>query len=98
MSGLDKFTIDLPYYLAANNTSLPDVSQVICFAYTVTPENSEYYTTTVTLAYKFEFLYCDAVFVEEELIEYTYQIQNTTLEILHLSRDTSACSLTTYSW
>ena len=80
MNGNDYFTIDLSDKLAANITSLPDPSEVICFAYTVTPENSIYYTTTVTLSYKFEFLYCDAVFVEEELIEYTYEIQNTTLE------------------
>ena len=79
MSGSDYFTINLPDKLAANNTSLPNVDE-ICFAYTVTPENSIYYTTTTTLTYEFSFLYCDAIFPVDESIEYFYQIEDTTLE------------------
>jgi hypothetical protein len=95
MSGSDKFTIILADKLAANNTSFPDVDE-ICFAYTVTPENSIYYTTTTTLTYEFSFLYCDAIFPESETYEYFYQIENTTLEFYHFSKDTSRCSFTSY--
>ena len=65
MSGSDKFRIELADKLAANNTSLPNLDD-ICFAYTVTPENSIYYTTTTTLTYMFSFLYCDAIFPVDE--------------------------------
>ena len=96
MSGSDKFTINLSDKLAANNTSFPDVDE-ICFAYSVIPENSIYYTTKTTLTYEFSFLYCDAIFPEDESYEYTYQIEAATLEFEHFSKDTSRCSKTIYN-
>ena len=96
MSGSDKFTINLADKLAANNTSFPDVDE-ICFAYSVIPENSIYYTTKTTLTYEFSFLYCDAIFPVDESYEYTYQIEATTLEFEHYSKDTSRCSKTIYN-